>query len=488
MEDSRDRSHGGMPSCGLFMVKCNWFEEVQYSAPGSTGSLEDRILEKKKRIIAGIEETSRVVDPGLIGANADVARAIRLYIEQDVDVVLILFATWAEDFTVVRLLRELPPRLPVVFYCHQEQQVPFRENTGSENEQEYLNNTSLVGSLQVSSSFRHIRHRNEPTAVVFGPLQTAAPRISLYAKAAHTKKKLENSRIGVFRSMNEVMWSTYVDVYRFFFEVGPQVSFYPFDALADETERVQQSSVREEMSYLTENCKMEAGVDRVKLERSVRVSLALGSLGDKHELDAIAFNDVDPNLHELVGLRPGFYPRWYHDSGRVIVPEGDISLAALASALSSLTGQRFMYIEPFFSDFDTNTFVAGHAGALDFQITEPHAVHIAPDLEYSNSAYRYAGAPFASFTFPLGTATVVHMGQRRDSYVVVYSLVESVHTDFLLHGYPYGAFRPSSDLTSFFEQLLNTGVTQHFLALQGDIGQSIEVLADFMGWQTHRIV
>jgi hypothetical protein len=72
--------------------------------------------------------------------------------------------------------------------------------------------------------------------------------------------------------------------------------------------------------------------------------------------------------------------------------------------------------------------------------------------------------------------TFVHMGQSDWSWKIVSSLVESVEVTCRLKGYAGGTFRPPDRVNDFFRQLMDAGVTQHYLVVEGD---HREVLRDF---------
>lgn len=471
------------PRCGLFTIECNWFAEVGYGDSTTGGSLREKMTRRKAALLDALGAHLEVVDPGFVGSTADVRHALLRFSRQEVDFVLVAFATWAEDFTLVRFLRDADARLPIVFYCFQSRDLPFRENVGAQAEVDYLNNTSLVGSLQGSGSFARIRGDRTNWITLCGPQDEALPRILTFARAAAARSRLRRARIAALRSMNDQMWSTYVDLYRFFAEVGPSVTFLPFTALADADRAVSPQRVAAERQRLLELMDVDAGADDERLDASVRASLAVEDLAREQDFDAVALNDVDENLHRALGLRPGFYPRGFFQDRRVAVPEADIAMAALALALTTSTGSRFMYTEPFFTDIESNTFLGGHAGPNDPSIPGVAWARISEDLEYRDSGHRYAGAPFAWFEFPHGPATICHMSEKPAGYAVVSAFVECVPTAFTLHGYPFGAFRPQLPVSEFFERVMQVGTTQHFLAFPGDVTPAIEALARVNEWE-----
>jgi L-arabinose isomerase len=464
------------PRCGMLFIECRWFKSVGMGKDAPGGSLSERVSARTEGIRDDLSADFDVVCPGLVSDVESLGTAMMEFMARDVDFVLASFTTWTEDFTWVRFLRDFPPGVPVLFWCYQPESIDFPDNVSPDNFVSFLASTGLVGSLEGSGAVGRTASSGRTVRSICGSLRTCRKEMVRFGKAAAARAILRQSRVGLMQGFNEVMWSTYVDPYRFFLEVGPEITVVPFEALKKATDAVADAEAEDWVKELSSRYRVQEDVKGDLFRESVRASIGLANLARERGLDAVAFNDVDDHLHETVGLRPGFYHPSFDEAGSVLVPEGDVGMAALALALRIMTGEKPVFVEPFFLDEEKNTFAAGHAGPNNHAAARPEDVVIMPDAEYENSAFRYAGAPFACFTVPGGPVTFAHMGQSDWSWKVVSSVVESVPVTCRLKGYAGGSFRPPGKVNDFFGQLMEAGVTQHYLVVEGDHG---EVVRDF---------
>lgn len=465
------------PRCGVLFLECNWFKSVGMGNEAPGGNLSSRVAARTEQICRNLSADFDVVSTGLVSDLDGLETAGKEFLNRDVDFVLASFTTWTEDFAWVRFLRDFPPHIPILFWCLQGETIDFADNFSPDNFVKFLSNTGLVGSLEGSGSIDRASELGRVVRPMCGSLRTCRDRIVRFGRAAKARAVWRRARIGLFQGFNEVMWSTYVDPYRFFVQVGPEITVVPFERLRQSSSKVGDDEVQRMMEDLRSKYRVEDSVDSDLFAESVRASIGLAELAKDFSLDALALNDVDDLLHETVGLRPGFYHPDFDRSDSVLVPEGDVGMAALALALRLMTGRPAVFVEPFFFDEEKNVFSAGHAGPNNHAAADPEDVVIMPDTEYENSAFKYAGAPFACFTAPPGPVTLVHLGQSFHRYKIVHALVESVPGTCRLKGYSGGTFRPEIPVNEFFEQLLEIGVTQHYLVVAGDWRESVKDLA-----------
>lgn len=453
------------PRCGFLFLECNWFRAVGMGNEAPGGSLAQHVAARTAALAEDLRHDMDVVDPGLVSRREQLVAAMRQLEQAEVDCVFASFTSWTEDFAWVRFLRDFAPQIPVLLWCMQPKTLDLSDNATPDHFVQFLLQTGLVGSLEGSGSAVRLGRRILP---ICGSLAACRDRLVRFALASKTRSILRQARIGLLQGFNEVMWATYVDWFRLFAEIGPEVTVVPFERLRQAVANVPDAAAEREMARLRTVYREGEGVDETLFRESVRASMGLAVLARELRLDAVALNDVDDCLHETLGLRPGFVAPFFGESGSVVVPEADVGMAALGLALRLLTGKAFLFVEPFFFDENRNTFHAGHAGPNDHTVAEPTDVVILPDAEYARSSFRFAGAPFACFSARLGPATMVHLGQTGTGYKIVYSLVESVPMTTKIRGYASGAFRPCTPVGTFFEQLIRCGVTQHFLVVPGD--------------------
>jgi L-arabinose isomerase len=229
-------------------------------------------------------------------------------------------------------------------------------------------------------------------------------------------------------------------------------------------------------------------VDQDKFFASVRASIGIAKLTEEMNIDAMVFNDIDPAMFKLIGLRPGFYHPSFNKNVSVLVPEGDIGAGIITYIMKILTGKHISYIEPFHVEAGDNTFAGGHAGPNDHnEAGFEKNVLIARDVRFAKTSYKYAGAPFAWYRIPPGRKTMVQLTENSGSYKLVCTLVDSLEGDHIFATYSHSIFRPVVPVKELFERILKIGTTQHFAIVDGDYCSDLETLAEMMGFEYHKI-
>ena len=469
------------PKAGLFLIAPVRFQAIGEGTPG--GSYMRRKEEEAAWIAGSLSESLDVVFPGVVYTAGDARRAIRQFVLEEADCVLAMYLSWAEDFTLNRFLRDMPP-VPILYALRMRDSVSLPDTHDEDAFTEFLCCGGLVGSLEGSGDVR--RYDRPMLEIAAGNWERVSKRFQVFANAARARTILKESRIGLLASYNEVMWSTYVDPYSVFMKAGPELNFLSIAELCDMIEKVSPEDARRVTERLKKTYPVLPGVKEEQFLASVRATIGMERLAAAHESDLLVLNDVDPMLFEKVGLRPGFYPT-AEDVKTVIVPEGDVGAGLAAYFLKLLTGEHVHFIEPFHVDLPSDTFEGGHAGPNDY--THPGGVtKISRDVRFAKTKYRYAGAPFAWHVFPQGLHTMAHVSQRDGRFVMAVTLVESLPQTPHLASYSHGRFRPVNQTCGeLFEKLMRIGVTQHYCLAQGDATEALMDLGGLLGFERHRL-
>lgn len=442
----------------------------------SEGSYELRKNTEAEKYILSMKTFCQVVYPGPVYTREDLAKAIQMFKEQNVDSVFALFLSWSEDFTWVRFLRDMPA-VPILFACTTRDSISFEDTNDESDFVEFLSAGGLVGALEASGSI--MRFNRPMLETVIGHFNEIMEKARDFSKAAAVRTKLFNTNFGLLASYNEVMWSTYVDPYNLFLKAGPELRFMSVATLTREIDGIDEKAVSETCNILSSRYEVLPDVDIDKFYASVRASLALESIARKAGASVVVLNDVDVVLLGEVGLRPGFLPCPGTDD-ITVVPEGDIGGGLAVYILKLLSGRPVNFIEPFHIDAGNNCFAGGHAGPNDY--TDPKgSVRIARDVRFAKTSYKYAGAPFAWYVIPPGIKTMLHMSESNGRFKMVCSLVEALPSRHFITSYSHGLFRPVNGGTQdFFGKLLRIGVTQHYAVVEGDYIQHLSYLAKIM--------
>ncbi len=464
---------------GLLLIASSRFRNIGEEL--QSGSYDSRKRAEVESIINALTGEIEITNPGIIYTRKDLQNASDLFQIEKVDFIIAEFLSWSEDFAWVRFLRDLN-EIPVIFVNTTKEKVPF-ETTVDENDfVEFLSCGTLVGSLEGAGSISRMNRSNIVT--VIGTRDYINQEIKRFSKAAKVRSILRKSVFGLLSGYNELMWSTYIDPYNFFVKLGPEIRYISYSKLADEIENTSESDTYEYMNELRSKFKVEDGIDESKFYASVRASIAIARLTEKMGIDAMVFNDVDPSMFELIGLRPGFYHPSLNKNNSVLVPEADMGAGAITLILKLLSSKNVSFIEPFHIEKEFNTFAGGHAGPHDYNDSNySENVIISKDVRFAKTSYKYAGAPFAWYRIPKGEKTMAQIAECNGIYKVICAKVESLEGGHLFASYSHSIFKPKIDITSFFDQILNIGSTQHFAVVEGDYVRELEMFSRIMGFE-----
>lgn len=466
------------PKAGLLFIASSRFRNLGNDLP--QGSYHQRKEKDVKEIIDTLSRDMDLAFPGIVYEREDVIAAMQFFQAEKVDFVVAEYLSWAEDFTWVRFMRDMP-EIPILYVSKTRDKVNF-ETTLDENDFiEFLCAGNLVGSLESAGSI--VRTDRKNVRVIMGSREVLNEQIRTFAKLAQIRMVLRHSVFGLLSGYNELMWSTYIHPYDIFTKIGPEMRFISYSVLAEEIQKVSDEDAAVYRDELTARYAVAEDVDPAKFFESVRASIALARISERMGIDMMAFNDVDHAMFELIGLRPGFYHPYYEKNLSVLVPEADIGAGCITYILKLLTKKHVNFIEPFHIETEKNTFAAGHAGPNDH--TDPENsknVLIARDVRFAKTKFKYAGAPFAWCRFSPGWKTMAQLVEQEGRYKLVVTRVECLPGKHLLASYSHSIFRPAVPVEELFEKVLKIGTTQHFAIVDGDYRKELSILADLMGF------
>ncbi len=468
---------------GLLLIASPRFKNL------GTGLARGSYSERKDMNVAEILDTLQksldVVFPGIVYERADVQKAMDLFFAEKVDFVVAEFLSWSEDFAWIRFLRDMP-EVPILFVNGAKERMTFRDTLDEDDFIDFLCAGTLVGSLEASGSVPRTGRKN--VKVIVGSREEVNNQILTFANVAKVRSVLKHSVFGLLANYNEVMWSTYVDPYNFFTRIGPEIRFVPYSTLADEIGGVTDDETRQYQDELVARYRVMDDVDQMKFFESVRASIGLAKVTARMDIDAMVFNDIDPAMFKLIGLRPGFYHPSYNANLSVLVPEADMGAGLITYIMKLLSRKHVNFIEPFHIESAENTFAGGHAGPNDH--TDPDFeknVIIARDVRFAKTSYKHAGAPFAWYRISPGRKTMAQLVENTGSYKLVSTLVDSLEGEHLFATYSHTIFRPLIPVTTLFEKIIRIGTTQHFAVVDGDYRAELSILADLMGFEYFEI-
>ncbi|MDD3904769.1 MAG: hypothetical protein PHO09_13920 [Sphaerochaeta sp.] len=469
------------PRMGLLLIGAERFRELGKDT--KRGTYLERKTAESKSMLADCQAFCEVSYPGIVFTREDAQKAINQFTSDSVDFVLAIFLSWAEDFAWNRFLRDMPT-VPILFAHRVKDEVVLLNTSDDDEFTEYLCYGGLVGTLEASGDCRRYERPMFETAL--GTWNEILQRAKTFSRASHARKQLKSSNLGLLACYNEAMWSTYIDPYDLFMQVGPELKFFSVAELEDEVKALSSEEVEAVSKKLVDDYGIEKDVDHSKFLASVAASMAMEKLAKANNLDLLVLNDIDTILFKHIGLRPGFWPT-SDDVQTLIVPEGDIGGGLAAFILKLVSGKPVNYIEPFHLDLPNDNFAAGHAGPNDYREHGGKTL-IARDVRFAKSQWKHAGAPFAWHTFSPGEKTMVHISQCKGQFKLVATRIESLPVEHFLATYSHGLFRAIGQSNKeLFKKLMDIGVTQHYAIASGDHLSELRDIASLLGFEYHEL-
>ena len=469
------------PKIGLLFIGAERF------CPLGLGTKDGTYLERKKIECAEYEKRLSgecdVISSGVICTTKDAEEWAKNFYREEVDAVVAIFLSWAEDAPWITFLRELYPS-PLMLASVVRDSLSITDTNDENQFVDFLSAGALVGFLEASGSIR--RFGREMMFTEIGTLGALIPKITIFAKAAKARALLRKSKVSLLACYNRAMWSTYVDPYGVFQKIGPELEFLSVAELCAEIEKISDEEALWVLDEFKSKYKVMENVDEVKFKASVKATMAMERLAKSVGTDLLVLNDIDTVLFEHVGLRPGFTPT-RGDLELISVPEGDIGGGLAVYILSLISGRVANFIEPFYIDEENGGFVAGHAGPNNYT-ERPENMIIARDERFAKSKWRHAGAPFAWYVFPEGEKTMLHISEENGRMKLVASVVECLPTKHYLASYSHANFRHKTlRPEELFKRIAECGVNQHFGIVSGDVTAELETFAKIMDFDFYFI-
>lgn len=465
------------PKVGMLLIGAKRFRALGEGT--ADGTYESRKLDEAERYLNRFGEFADIVYDGIVYEREDVEKTMNRFFVERVDCVFAMYLSWAEDFTWIHFLRDMPP-MPIFFASVVRDSLSIVDTNDENQFIDFLSAGALVGVQEASGSFKRF---NRPMCESFiGTLDEVSKKFRTFAKAAHVRSQLRKTNLSLLSCYNEAMWATYLDPYNIFSKIGPEIHFLSVQELTDEISQVSDELTNELTASIADSYRMMPNVDYEKFKASVRASYAMEQIAKRADTDLLVLNDIDTVLFKYVGLRPGFTPT-DKSIEMVTVPEGDIGGGLATYILQLLAGSNANFIEPFYIDHANGGFVAGHAGPNDYR-EAPENVVIARDERFAKTAWKYAGAPFAWYVFPAGMKTMLHMSEKDGVMKMVCTLVECLPTKHYLASYSHANFKHQTLAPEeLFNRIIENGVTQHYGIVGGDVTAELEALAKMCGFE-----
>jgi L-arabinose isomerase len=418
-------------------------------------------------IVGALSRDLDVAGPWVVNSAASLDAAVAALRADDIDLVVLVFQVWAEDFYLKPLVDALNGR-PLMVWCYQ----PWRQPPRPAAFVDVLRGSGPVGTLEGLGTLRNL---GVPFLFTAGAVDDprALAELACAARAARALRDLRSARIGLFPYRNDQMHSTFVDEFRLRADLGPAVEYLSVGQLQAVAQALPQDEVDAYVAALKQQYPVR-GVRDDTLREAARVSLGIARLAVDKRLDALAFNDIAQELHDVMGMRPCLYPPLFDQAGIAVGIEGDLGSTVAMHLMSRLTGAPAFYAEMWFWDEADNAMLMGHAGLENPALARPGSVTITRDYEYAQTD-RWEGAHFQFVTRP-GRVTVLQLRGTPTGWQAIAMAGQALDSEPRVEGYPHAVVRLDVPLADFLRRAAAVGTTQHWAVGYGDVMPEIRAM------------
>lgn len=465
------------PKVGLLTLTGEWFSQIG-ADKGCYKNLPKLIEKDAQKINKTLEKDLDIVNPGIVNSRKKLNHTLKKFKEEDINLLVICYLIWGENYFVIEALKELP-EIPLLLWCYS----PFQQLPRTMNMVDLFRSCGSVGAVQASGPLKRMRKN---FGFVFGSYKNneTIKKIVDYSQAAKLASELKRATIGILPSECDQMTGTFVDEVRLKKEMGPEIKYISVKQYHLLARKIPEEEIKEYVKELKNSYKI-CGVSDKALFKSARASLGLAKVVEEFNLDALALQDLDEELHRVFGLRPCLYvPSLFEKA--VVSMEADVGAAVALLILKKLTGKPPMYTEIFTFDEKENTILAGHAGIHNINLAaDKSKIKITLDKEYLESETETA---WMQFIAKPGKVTMLSLFCDVERFKMVISSGDSLPASRQagpgkekLDGSPHIYIKLKIPLKEFFEGMVKTGMTQHWGIVHEDVVNKLEYLAEILG-------
>ncbi|TFG64794.1 MAG: hypothetical protein E4H36_01970 [Spirochaetales bacterium] len=452
---------------GVLFVTSNWFRQVGVQEEG--GSLSAEVETIGREAVDRIAAFADTVYDGVLYSEQSARAAARNILKQNVRVLVVSSLMWCEDQVLRAALSELPD-LPVILFTL----IPSRDLPPFLSYTRMLKGSGTVGSLQFSGMLRREGRQYISLTGFYGD-EGLYNSLGIHLKALELKEKLKSLKVGVLPFPCSQMSTTYVDEFALRAAYGVELRYLELARLKSLAEKVTLPEAAEFRRRIDASG-IRVSVEEEELDWAIRSSLGLQKLSEAENISVMAMNDVTAEMHAALGLRPSLFNPDFSGGDAVVSMEADIAAGIGLYLLKQLSGKPALYTEVLGLDIAENSLLLGHAGYHDAALADSSVpVKIVHDVEYKTSD-RYKGA-CTCFKMRPGPVTLVNsvFHEKRFKWTAVSG--ESLPGPEKLEDTAHLMFRPVISVSSLIDCAVESGVSQHWLALPGDYLEELRILA-----------
>jgi len=307
-----------------------------------------------QQLAGRLGESNQVVFPGVCTNRSEVDRAVAQFHRDEVDLVVVVFLTYAPSLYAMPALQRTPH--PVVLFNTQK----LRAVTADLKSSDTLENHGVHGVQDLANVLPRV---GRPFHVVTGFWrdETAMAELQAWCDAARTMRVLRQSRVGLLGFAMESMGDFGLDETAFLAQIGVHVSHLPMQLVGRLAAEAPQSEIEVQLWFDREHFKIAPDVTPEEHAAGSRLEWALRTVLKERNLIGFASHFLAIGDEGALDTLPFLAASKLLGEGYGFGGEGDVTSAVAVSLLRELTGEA-NFTEMFTMDLGGGTVLMSHMG------------------------------------------------------------------------------------------------------------------------------
>ena len=463
------------PKIGIVFFAAKWFEEVVLGKNKTTKVFNRFITESTEKVINKFSKDFEVINYPIVNSIDKSRQVSKDLLAKDIDCLVLCFIVWSEDEYLLPF-KDLMKIRPTILWAY----TPYTKAPLKSDIMTLFRNSGIVGTFE---GFGVMSKMGVNPFYITGSSVEKEPfdKIKKIIRAAKVCKDLKTTKLGVLPYRNNQMIVTYVDEFRLYSQIGPVIDYISVLQLKKAADSIPKNKISRYVKEIKSKFKIDSRITDKNLYSSGKASLGMQKIIEDRNIDGLALSDLNPELHEVMGLRPCLYPEALAKSSKVVGNEGDIGCTTAMYILQRLTGKPVMFTEIFNYDREDNTIVTGHAGPSNYLLAKDNSsVTITPDYELMDATSEISGV-WMEFIGKPGRVTLLNFICTLDSFQFAILGGESLGGNIRVEGYPHYYIKIDPTIIEFLKSCAANGVSHHWAVVNGDVREELSCLAAMLG-------
>ncbi len=462
MTHSRSQASVGIFGIGLHAYWAQ-FPGLKERLEGYQRSVEDRVRAFGPRIVSA----------GLVDTAPCAREAGRLFLREDVDLILCYVGTYATSSQVLPVVQRA--KVPVLVLNLQPVDALDYENTDTG---EWLANCSACCVPEISGAFARARVDFRVVSGTLNDVQ-AWRQIEEWCRAAGAARAVRSSRIGFLGHTYPGMLDMYSDFTMVQAQTGAHIEVLEMCDLKTRVESVTAREIEQKLDEARTLFELDPSVQTEDLEWAAQVAAGLDRLAADFDLTGLTYyyRGLDGNSYERLGAGLILGNSLLTARGIPASGEGDLK-TCLAMMMMDRLGAGGSYTEFYAMDFRENFILMGHDGPGHIAISDEKPILRGLGLYHGKRGYGVS----VEFKVRRGPVTILGLTQTADGNLkLIAAEGESLAGPILRIGNTNSRLRFRLGPREFINRWCAEGPTHHCALGVGHRIGEIEKLASLLG-------